>query len=65
MYENGNKHKLRVDLPSFDMFKSNRIKHDNSTLFTILSKFGVVCLFFFIFIFCISIFGKTISKEYN
>lgn len=65
MYDNGNKRKIRIDLPSFDMFKSTKTKRDKSTLFTIFSKFGIICLFFFIFIFCFSRFGKVTSKEYN
>ena len=65
MYENGNKRKIRIDLPSFDMHKSRKMQHRNSTLFTVLSKFGIICLFFFIFTFCFSKFGKVVTKEYK
>lgn len=71
MYENGNKHRIRIDLPSFNMPKINKKKNkskkkkDNKIIYSILPKFGLICLFFFLFIFCISRFGKVVSKQYN
>lgn len=67
MYENRNKRGLHIDLPSFNFPKINKsTKNKNShAFFSIVSKFGVICIFFFIFIFCISRFGKVIAKEYD
>lgn len=67
MYENGNKKRIRIDLPSIPMphFNTSIKNKDKKTIFTILSKFMVVCIFFFLFIFCFSRFGKVFAKEYD
>lgn len=75
MYDNGNRHRLHIDLPSFNISKSNKNRNNknnknnkgksNFKIFSIISKFFIVCIFFFVFIFCISRFGKIISKEYS
>lgn len=63
MYENGNKKRLRIDLPSFNMPNFNNGK--KKKIIGILTKLAVIFLFFFIFIFCISKFGKVTNKEIN
>lgn len=66
MYENKNKRGLHIDLPSFNFPKFKRNKKTRNTLLNIIAKLSIVCLFFFIFIFCISKFGKpTTNKDYN
>lgn len=66
MYENRNKRGLHIDLPSFNFPKFKRNKKARNTLLNIIAKLAIVCLFFFIFIICISRFGKDInSKDYN
>lgn len=67
MYENGNKRRIRIDLPSFNMpnFKNNKKETNNSAIISVLFKFSLICVFFFIFVFCISKFGTTIKKEYT
>lgn len=58
MYENGNKRRLRIDLPSFNLPSFNK-----KIVIKILSKLSVIALFFFIFIFCISKFGQLVNNE--
>lgn len=66
MYENKNKRGLHIDLPSFNFPKFKRNKNARNTFVTIVLKFAIVCLFFFIFIFCISKFGKSsTNKDYD
>lgn len=65
MYENNNKHKFQIDFPSFDMFKFKVKKRNDSTLFSIIIKFGAVCLFFFIFMFYVSRFGKSAAVDHD
>ena len=63
MYENGNKRRINIDLPSFNMPSFNR--KNKKTLLNILSKLSLIAIFFFIFVFCISRFGKEVNKEIN
>lgn len=63
MYENGNKHRLRIDLPSINFPKFNKNNGNKRTIFSVISKFLVVCVFFFIFIFCISKYGTVVTKK--
>lgn len=65
MYENKNKRGLNIDLPSFNFPKFKRNKKARNTLLNIIAKLAIVCLFFFIFIICISKFGKTIDNKNN
>ena len=63
MYENRNKRRINIDLPSFNMPSFNR--KNKKTLLNILSKLSLIAIFFFIFVFCISRFGKEVNKEIN
>ena len=63
MYENGNKRRINIDLPSFNMPSFNG--KNKKTLLNILSKLSLIAIFFFIFVFCISRFGKEVNKEIN
>ena len=63
MYENGNKRRINIDLPSFNMPSFNG--KNKKTLLNILSKLSLIAIFFFIFVFCISRFGKDFNKEIN
>ena len=65
MYENKNKRGLNIDLPSFNFPKFKRNKKARNTLLNIIAKLAIVCLFFFIFIICISKFGKIIDNKNN
>ncbi len=73
MYENKNKRGINIDLPTFKLPKFNKKNSNDSkkTIFNIIFKFAVICLFFFIFIFCFSKFGKSIKpveheeKDFN
>lgn len=64
MYENGNKRGIRIDLPSFNMPSFNK-NWNKKAIISVLTKLSVVCVFFFIFIFCTSRFGKTVNNEVN
>ena len=78
MYENGNKNKFEFNMPSFNITNvhskkttKKRLTHnsDEERGFKIsgsfIPKLLVVCLFFFIFIFCASRFGKVIAKDHT
>lgn len=64
MYEKGNKRRIRIDLPTFNMPTFNR-NWNKKTIISVLTKFSIVCIFFFVFVFCISRFGKVVNKEVN
>ena len=80
MYENGNKNKFEFNMPSFNTTnvyvkktstpkKKKRTNKNEERGFKIsgsfIPKLLVVCLFFFIFIFCASRFGKVIAKDHT
>ena len=78
MYENGNKNKFEFNMPSFNITNvhskkttKKKITHDSDgergfkISGNIIPKLLVVCLFFFIFIFCASRFGKGINKDHS
>ena len=67
MYDNGNKRKIRIDFPTFHKpnFKFNRKKISRRAVFAALGKLVIICLFFFVFIFCVSKFGKIAEQKYG
>ncbi len=67
MYENGNKHRINIDFPSFNFPKFNKNKNSNKdkskSLFLIIVEFLIICIFFFVFIFCISRFSTNVNNK--
>lgn len=60
MYENGGKHKIKIDLPSFNFnFKNSK------TIFNILSKLLIICIFFFLLIIGYSKINNMAKTHYN
>ncbi len=62
MYENGKKHPINIELPSFKFVKFNK-NGDKRPILDIIRKILVVFLFFFIFIFCISKYGAVVTAK--
>ena len=62
MYENGKKHPINIELPSFKFIKFNK-NGDKRPIFDIIKKILVVALFFFMFVFCISKYGQIIEAK--